>query len=205
MENKPVVLFEGIDGSGKTYALMHLKEYYEKLGEKVHLVDSIPYHTFLDSHDKTWFDLTNRNTRYMEYISWQVNNYYKNIKPFLGKEIILIDRFLPSCYAYNSLDNDQYTMLFMFVMGQMLQQFFIPSLTFLFDVSDKVLLERYKVTEQPEAMKNLNFTNAVRGEYDRFVKTFGKQYHVHKIDGNQPIERTLVQMLNLIEGKEIAV
>jgi thymidylate kinase len=202
MKNKPVILFEGGDGTGKTTSMNYLKSYYEKTGESVHIVESISYHTFLESHDKTWFDLTNNNTRYMEYISWQVNNYYKNIKPYIGKELILIDRFLPSCYAYNPIDSDQYSTLFMRVMDEMLRQFFIPDVTFIFHVPQNILAERYQKTEQPEKMKNLNFINFVQEEYQRFYTVYGVQWNVNWIAGDDAIERTLVKMLTIIEKKE---
>lgn len=198
--SKPIILFEGLDGAGKTYALNHLKEYYEKQGEKVHVVDSIPYQTFLDSHDKAWFDLTNTNTRYFEYMAWQVNNFYKNIKPYVGEAVILIDRFLPSCFAYNAVSVDPYAFLFLKVMDQLLKEFFAPSITFLFDVPNLVLSERHKQTAQPEKMTNFDFINTVRSEYERFVNIYGDKYNVHRMAGDVPIERTLVQMLEAIEG-----
>lgn len=201
MENKPVILFEGLDGAGKTYALNHLKEFYEKQGELVHVVDSIPYHVFLESHDKSWFDLKNTNTRYFEYIAWQVNNYYKNIKPFLGKEIILIDRFLPSCFAYNNVDVDKFSFLFLNIMDSMMRGFFTPTVTFLFDVSNAVLTERHKRTEQPEKMTNLDFINTVRGEYDRFKTVYGSNWNVHSVAGDAPIEQILNYIVNIVDAK----
>lgn len=197
---KPVILFEGLDGAGKTYALNHLKEFYEAKGETVHIVDSIPYHTFLESHDKNWFDLTNASTRYFEYMAWQVNNYYKNIKPFIGEDIILIDRFLPSCFAYNSVDRDRFSMLFMSVMDSLMRGFFTPNFTFLFDVSDDVLKERHAQTAQPEKMTDFDFINVVRTEYQRFISLYGAQWKVHQIDGSQPIEDILNEMINVVKG-----
>jgi thymidylate kinase len=201
MENKPIILFEGLDGSGKTYALNHLKEFYEKQGETVHVVDSIPYPVFLESHDKEWFDLSNANTRYFEYMAWQVNNFYKNIKPYIGQSIILIDRFLPSCFAYNAIDVDKYSFLFLSVMDTMLRNFFTPTVTFLFDVSNDVLQVRHQKTEQPEKMTNLDFINIVRSEYDRFKTVYGDKWHVYGVRGDAPIEQILNFIINTVEAK----
>ena len=203
METKPTILFEGLDGSGKTYALNHLKEFYEKKGERVRVVDSIPYHAFLESHDKNWFDLTSNNTRYFEYMAWQVNNYYKNIKPFLGQEIILIDRFMPSCFAYNSLDMDKFSFLFLNTMDSMMRGFFIPTVTFLFDVPNNILEERHQKTSQPEKMTNFDFINIVRSEYGRFQTLYGSQWNVKNINGTEPIEHILNYMINVIEPVEV--
>ena len=89
MENRnlPTILFEGLDGAGKTYALDHLKHYYEERDILVHVVDSIPFDKFMKSHDSDWFDLSSTNTKYVEFLSWQVNNYYKNILPYLHKRL----------------------------------------------------------------------------------------------------------------------
>ena len=202
MKKKPVILFEGLDGAGKTYALSHLKDYYEKQGETVHVVDSIPYHVFLESHDKTWFDLTNPNTRYMEYLAWQVNNYYKNIHPYLGNVVILIDRYIPSCYAYNALRDDANAPVLAQVMKTMLEGFFKPDVTFLFDVTNEVLVERHKMTNQPEKMTDFHFIELVRGNYRAFRENF-RSWFVALVDGNRPIDYTLNFMLAIIDSREV--
>lgn len=202
MNSKPVILFEGLDGAGKTYALSHLKEHYEKQGESVHVVDSISYPTFLESHDKTWFDLSNANTRYMEYLAWQVNNFYKNIQPHLGKSIILIDRYIPSCYAYNNLKDDAYSAVLAQVMTTLLDGFFKPDVTFLFDVNNEVLAERHKVTEQPDKMTDFNFIELVRGNYRAFMHQF-KNWFVVQADGARPIDYTLNFMLAIIDSRKV--
>lgn len=202
MNQKPVILFEGLDGAGKTYALTHLKEHYEKQGESVHVVDSIPYPKFLDSHDKEWFDLTHPNTRYMEYMAWQVNNFYKNIQPHIGKSIILIDRYIPSCYAYNMLKGDEYAYVLSEVMDTLLKNFFKPDVTFLFDVSNEILTERHKITEQPDKMTDFNFIELVRGNYREFMYQF-KNWFVVQADGARPIDYTLNFMLAIIDSRKV--
>ncbi len=200
---KPVVLFEGLDGAGKTYALEHLKKKYESEGETVHVVDSIPYHTFLASHDQAWFDLTHPNTRYMEYLSWQVNNFYKNIQPHLGKSIILIDRYIPSCYAYNSLKDDRYCPALKKTMDTLLTDFFTPDVTFLFDVPNEVLTERHKITEQPEKMTDFTFIELVRGKYREFMEGYRTQWFTVLADGSRPIDYTLNFMLAIIDSRKV--
>ena len=138
--NLPTVLFEGLDGAGKTYALNHLKKYYEERDIPVHTVDSIPFDKFMKSHDPEWFDLSKPNTKYVEFLSWQVNNYYKNIVPHLHKKVILIDRFTPSCFAYNDIEGDTYGTFFYQIMDTYLKYFFIPSVTFFIDVPDHVIV-----------------------------------------------------------------
>lgn len=202
--NKPVILFEGLDGAGKTYALDHLKKYYENQGESVHVVDSIPYHTFLESHNTEWFDLSHPNTRYVEYLAWQVNNFYKNIEPHLGKSVILIDRYIPSCYAYNSLRDDRHFPAFQDIMTTMLSKFFRPDVTFLFDVPNEVLVERHKVTDQPEKMTDFSFIELVRGKYREFANSYHPdKWFVVNTDGSRPIDYTLNFMLAIIDSRKV--
>jgi thymidylate kinase len=198
---KPTILFEGLDGAGKTYALEHLKGYYEKQGESVHVVDSIPYHVFLESHDRIWFDLTNTNTRYMEYLSWQVNNFYKNILPYLGKCIILIDRYTPSCYAYNTLQEDLYSCALHKTMHTLLSEFFVPDITFLFDVPNEILAHRHSIVEQPKNLINLDFIEKVRERYRALIAMYSpEQWLIVHTDGNQPINNTVKFMLAKINS-----
>lgn len=204
-ENKlPVILFEGLDGAGKTYALNHLKEHYEKKRIPVHVVDSIPFGTFLNSHDKEWFDLNIKNVRYVEYLAWQVNNYYKNIKPFIGREVILIDRFVPSCFAYNSFEQDEFGLFFEAMMERFLDSFYIPDVTFLVDVSNEVLLERHKRTDQPVQMSKLTFINEVRRNYSLFFQIharYGAWKNVEALDGTKDINELVKEMDGIINDR----
>lgn len=196
----PTILFEGIDGAGKTYALSHVKTLLEANQLPVHVVDSIPYETFMRSHDASWFNLNLTNVKYIEYLSWQVNNYYKNIQPFLGNSIVLIDRYFPSCYAYNDLDvatspysQDGIALVLAQVMDIFCTKFWRPDYTFLFDVQDDILFERHKTTNQPVSMTKLQFINKVRENYKMFEEFFG--WNIQKVDGNQNIDKIVNHIL----------
>lgn len=204
MKNKlPTVLFEGLDGAGKTYALTYLKRFYENKNIPIHVVDSIPFNVFLDSHDKAWFDLNLLNVRYTEYMAWQVNNYYKNIRPFIGKELILIDRYLPSCFAYNSMDDDRFSAFLADIMDSFLRKFFIPDITFLVDVPNEVLLERHEKTDQPVEMSKLVFINKVRDNYRKFYSIYhstGLWRNVFVLDGTKEINSLVKEMVSIIDN-----
>jgi len=197
----PVINFEGADGCGKSYALEHLKKYYEINNIPVTYVKSVPYHDFINAHSKEWYDMTNDNIRYMEYLAYEVNNYYKNILPNLGTSVILIDRYLPSCYAYNSQTNldSTYKGVLSKVMDTLCANFFKPNVTFIFDVTDDVLIERFKVFRQHEELPNLDFVDKLRKKYLEFKQIYGN-WNIHFVNGNQPIESIIIEMLGYIEG-----
>jgi thymidylate kinase len=138
----------------------------------------------------------------MEYMGWQVNNYYNNIAPYIGKEVILIDRFLPSCFAYNALRPDPYSMTFVNIMDKLLKNFFVPDVTFWIDVDDDTLSKRHQSTDQPEKMTDLSFMRFVRSEYDRFCKTYATKevgpYYVKKLSGTDKIGDLVDNMLKVI-------
>jgi thymidylate kinase len=196
--SKLTILFEGVDGAGKTYALNHLKNYFESKNLPVHVVDSIPYETFLRSHDPSWFNLNIQNVKYVEYLAWQVNNFYKNIQPYLKSHIILVDRFVPSCYAYNSLDKDDHRSI---ILGRIMEEmfkFWQPDYTFWFDVSNDVLIERHKQTEQPVNLTSLPFVNSVRERYTQLCDT---SWPMTRMNGSEDIQSILTSMLSIVNTK----
>lgn len=198
MAQNLTILFEGVDGAGKTFALTNLKNYLEARKLPVHIVDSIPYDTFLRSHDPSWFNLNLQNVKYMEYLAWQVNNFYKNIKPYMGTHIILVDRFVPSCFAYNSLDKTDERSTHLSNIMQEMFNFWQPDFTFWFDVPNDVLVERYKNTEQPVNMTAIPFINSVREKYSNLCDT---SWPMIRMNGAEDIESILQTMITRINHR----
>jgi len=172
--NLPVIAFEGLDGTGKSFGLNQLKVFYESLEIPVKIVDSIPYNIFKVAHDKQWYSLEHANILYMQYLAYEVNNYYKNIHEDLGKKVILIDRFIPSCFAYNTINDTTYESALKNIMNVLCTQFFKPDVTFIFEVSNEILFERHKITEQPEMVHNVQYMNLVKSRYELFFQKYKK-------------------------------
>ncbi len=204
----PVVDFEGIDGAGKSYALDHLRKHYEEKEIPVVVVSSISVHEFIDAHDPKWYDITNDTTRFATYLTYQLNNYYKNIKPHIRKKVILIDRYIPSCFAYNRLYEDfdpEFQPLVFELINLMLTKFFIPDVTFLFDVDNNYLLERFKLYRKHEKLPDLKFTQAVREGYQLFTQTYDKQWDIKLMDGSKDINIIVQEMLRAIDNCKTGV
>ena len=102
MSNKPVIVFEGIEGSGKSYHLDNVSRYLEKKG-----VDYIKIREpggnlnsekirKLILNNKSNF---NKDTDLLLYLASRSEN-MKLLKKNFKKKIILIDRFVDSTIAY---------------------------------------------------------------------------------------------------------
>jgi thymidylate kinase len=198
----PVIGFEGVDGAGKDFAIKLLKTHFEQQGVPVVVAESIPYEFFVDkAHSSQWYNLHNVNIRYMQFLAYEVNNYYKNIQPFEGKAVVLVNRFIPSCFAYNSLEPiTGFTDAMKDMMRVLCEEFYKPDVTFWFDVPNEVLLDRFARTRQHEKTPDLTFVDKVRAQYGLFQEKYGIRYSMIKIDGTMTAERTLNEMLQIIDS-----
>ena len=102
MSRKPVIVFEGIEGSGKTLHSNYISKYLKKRGIK-HIKLREPGGTknsekirSLILSNKSNF---NKNTDLLLYLASRSEN-INQIKKYQNKQIILIDRFVDSTIAY---------------------------------------------------------------------------------------------------------
>ena len=102
MSKKPVIVFEGIEGSGKTLHINYISKYLKKRGIK-HIKLREPGGTknseiirSLILSNKSNF---NKNTDLLLYLASRSEN-IDQIKKYQNKQIILIDRFIDSTIAY---------------------------------------------------------------------------------------------------------
>ena len=102
MSKKPLIVFEGIEGSGKSYHISNISKYLTKKKIK-HIKLREPGGSFnaerirkLILNNRSNFD---KNTDLFLYLAARSEN-IKLIKKNLGKKIILIDRFVDSTVSY---------------------------------------------------------------------------------------------------------
>ena len=102
MSKKPIIVFEGIEGTGKTYHIKKIANYLKKNNKKFIQIrepgGSINSEKIrkLILHNKSSF---NKYTDLLLYLSARSEN-VELIKKNIGKKIILIDRFSDSTIAY---------------------------------------------------------------------------------------------------------
>ena len=102
MYNK-VIVFQGIDGSGKSYHLKAASNYLKK--NKINHIKLREPGGSKNSEKLRKLLLSNKSdfekkTDLLIYLSARSENFYKIIKPNLRKKVILIDRFVDSTMAY---------------------------------------------------------------------------------------------------------
>ncbi len=102
MSKKPVIVFEGIEGSGKTYHLNYISKYLKK--KKISHIKLREPGGFKNSEKIRKLILSNKsnfnkNTDLLLYLAARSEN-IKELKKNHNKKIILIDRFTDSTIAY---------------------------------------------------------------------------------------------------------
>ena len=102
MSKKPIIVFEGIEGSGKSHHISNLAKYlkrkrigYIKIREPGGSLNSEKIRKLILNKNSN-FDV---NTDLLLYLAARSEN-IKLIKKFYKKKIILIDRFIDSTIAY---------------------------------------------------------------------------------------------------------
>ncbi len=162
MSNKPVIVFEGIEGSGKSFHINSVSHYLKKnkidhikIREPGGSVNSEKIRKIILNKNSKF----NKNTDLLLYLAARSENMDK-LKKNYKKKIIIIDRFVDSTIAYQHYGLGVDLKLINIINNQLLKNFKV-SFTFLNTVSPKNMLKRLKMR------KSLN-------RYDKFNKIF---YH----------------------------
>ena len=160
MFKKPIIVFEGIEGSGKSHHISNVSNYLKK--KKISFIKIREPGGSLNSEKIRKLILNNKsdfnkNTDLLLYLAARSEN-INIIKNFYKKKVILIDRFTDSTIAYQ-----HYGMGVNLKLIKTLNKFLLKNInvdfTFLNLVSKKNLYSRFK------RRKTLN-------RYDRFNMSF---------------------------------
>ena len=166
MSKKPVIVFEGIEGSGKSHHILYVSKYlkrnnldFVKLREPGGNLNSEKIRKLI-LNKKTNFNQTTDLLLYLAARSENIQLLKKNYK----KKIILIDRFVDSTVAYQHYGFGVDLKLINFINSHLLKNFKID-FTFLNTVSNYNMINRLKLR------RSLN-------RYDRFSKNFYKNVQI---------------------------
>jgi len=204
MSKKPIIVFEGIEGSGKTFHIDNVSNYLKK--------KKIPFLKIREPggsknseiirklilNNKSSF---NKNTDLLLYLSARSEN-IDLIKKNYGKKIILIDRFIDSTIAYQ-----HYGMGVDYSIINQINKFLLENIkvnfTFLNTVSHKNMILRLKERKRLNRYDKFNTSF-----YDKVQKGFLKLMRKKKknsfmiVNSNLPIntnkEIVLKKLKNLI-------
>jgi dTMP kinase len=189
MSKKLIIVFEGIEGSGKSFHLKNVCNYLKKINKKFILIREPGGNKNSEKIRKLILDNKSNFNRYTDlflYMSSRSEN-IDLIKENIGKKIILIDRFVDSTLAYQ-----HYAMGINIKFIQMINKFLLKDIkvtfTFLNTVNLKNmhqrLLKRKKLNRYDKFDKNF-YNRAQKG----FIKISNKNPKKYmKIDSNLDIQ-----------------
>ena len=200
MYKKPVIIFEGIEGSGKTYHSNNLAKYlkkkkidYIKLREPGGCLNSEKIRKLILNKNSN-FD---KNTDLLLYMAARNENIIR-LKKSYRKKVIIIDRFIDSTIAYQ-----HYGLGVDLSIIQKLNSFILKS--FKIDFTFLNIVNKANMHKRLKLRKSLNrydkfkstFYDKVQKGYLKIAKKNAKKYQI--INSNLNIETNKLLILNKIE------
>ena len=198
MSNNPILVFEGIETSGKSTSLKKAIKYLKKNKIK-HISFREPGGTNLSEKLRQLMlnkkSKLNNKTDLFLLMASRSENFDKILKENYKKKVILIDRFIDSTLAYQhygmGLDKNLILRMNNFLLGN-----FKPNFTFLSVVDKKNMLKRLKSRKNKNKYDNFNynFYNKVQKGFLKIALTNRSKYLI--LDSNK-------DSLKIIENKLI--
>ena len=160
MSKYPLIIFEGIEASGKTTHINNVANYLKKIGKKFIRIrepggsKNSEKIRKLILNNKSNF---NNKTDLLLYLAARSENVEKIISKYYKKKIILIDRFVDSTMAYQhhgmGLNKDMIKKINFFLLDNIK-----PDFTFLNKISKKSLIKRLKIRKNKNRYDRFNFS-----------------------------------------------
>ena len=200
MSKKPIIVFEGIEGSGKSHHINKVSKYLDK--KKINYIKIREPGGSLNSekirrlilNKKSNFNIYTDLLLYLAARSENINLIKKSYK----KKIILIDRFIDSTIAYQ-----HYGMGVDLKIINTINKFLLKNIkvnfTFLNVVNKKNLFQRLKKRKSLNRYDqfDMNFYNKVQKGFLKLAKSNKKSYKV--IDSNLDIKTNEDLIINQIK------
>ena len=190
MSKKPVIVFEGIEGSGKSFHAKNLSNYLKKkkishvkLREPGGSVNSEKIRKLILSNKSNF----NKKTDLLLYLAARSENIIK-LKKYFKKKVIIIDRFTDSTIAYQHFGMGVNLSLIKILNKHILENFKID-FTFLNIVNQSNMIRRLKTRKKLNRYDkfNLNFYRKVQSGYIKMSKINKKKYKI--INSNEDIQK----------------
>ena len=200
MSKKPVIVFEGIECSGKSYHISNISKYLKK--KKIDFIKIREPGGSLNSEKIRKLILNNKsnfnkNTDLLLYLAARSEN-INLLKKYYKKKIILIDRFVDSTVAYQHYGLGVNLKLINLINRSLLENFSID-LTFLNIVSNANMVKRLKIRKslnRYDKFDNRFYTKVQKGFLKLAYKNIDK-YHI--INSNLDIHKNedkIIQIVN---------
>ncbi|MFI3329448.1 MAG: dTMP kinase [bacterium] len=204
---KNFITFEGGEGSGKSSAIIEIKNRLEKLGYKVVVTREPGGIKISEDIRNIILDVNNKDITYeteaLLYAASRTQHLHQKVLPALNEgAIVLCDRYLDSSLAYQGcgrdlgfedvLDINKYALKYM------------PEKTFFIDVKPEVALKRIENRDKQDRLdlEEISFHEKVYNGFVKVVETYPNR--VEAIDGTLPLEDIIellyTKILNIVRG-----
>ena len=200
MSKKPVIVFEGIEGSGKSYHISKIANYFKKRKIKYLKIrepggsKNSELIRKLILNNKSSF---NKNTDLLLYLAARSEN-LTLLKKNFKKKIILIDRFVDSTIAYQHYGLGVDIKLINLINKNLLKNFKVD-FTFLNTVSKKNMIKRLKLRKTLNRYDKFNtkFYKKVQNGYLKIAKKNKSKYKIINSDIDiRKNENLIIEKLN---------
>ena len=200
MSKKPVIVFEGIEGSGKSHHISNVAKYLKKkkidfirVREPGGSVNSEKIRKLILNKDSKF----NKITDLLLYLSARSEN-VQLFKKFYKKKVILIDRFVDSTIAYQHYGFGVDIKLINLINNLILKNFKVDY-TFLNVVNNKNMIKRLKVRKSLNRYDNFNknFYQKVQKGFLKIAKKNKRKYR--KINSNLDIHHNQKEIIQIID------
>ena len=200
MSKKPVIVFEGIEGSGKSFHITNVSKYLKK--KKISFIKIREPGGSLNSEKIRKLILSKKSnfkkvTDLLLYLAARNEN-IENLKKFHKKKVILIDRFVDSTIAYQhygmGVDLKIINIINKFLLKKIKVNF-----TFLNIVNKKNLFQRLKKRKSLNRYDqfDINFYNKVQKGFLKLAESNKKSYKI--INSNLDIKKNEDLILNQLK------
>ena len=193
------IVFEGIDGSGKSTQIPLLKSYLQKNTKRNVQVTREPGGTDIAEDIRKILFNKNLNDHFTElflYMAARREHFIKKIKPALdAQEIIICDRFMYSTLAYQGYGFGIDLKIIESLHEMIIPSQYLPTVTFILDVEVEHAIARAEGHKKYESTLDQSFYNRVR---EGFIK-MSQRENVYLIDANMSIAKVQKRIVNIID------
>ncbi len=200
MSKKIVIVFEGIEGSGKSHHISKVAKYLKKknldfikIREPGGSVNSEKIRKLILNKGSNF----NKITDLLLYLSARSEN-IQQLKKFYKKKIILIDRFVDSTVAYQHYGFGIDIKFINLINNQILRGFKVDY-TFLNIVNKKNMIKRLKLRKSLNRYDRFNemFYRKVQNGFLKIAKNNKKKYKI--INSNLDIKKNQNEIIQIID------
>ena len=200
MSKNPIIVFEGIEGSGKSFHIENVSNYLKKINRKFIRIREPGGSINSEKIRKLILDNKssfNRNTDLLLYMSARSEN-ISLIKKNYKKKIILIDRFVDSTIAYQHYGLGVDIKIVNFINKFLLKDIKV-TFTFLNLVNSKNMVERLKKRIKLNRYDkfSITFYNKVQKGFLNISKKSNKKYL--KVNSNLEINSNKKMIINKVK------